>query len=78
MNTKLLNEVKDIINLGNIPAEHKLFAGAGLIVQTEQINDPVEGKLYICSEFACQISWLVFQLKEVFKDEIDYLYISLN
>lgn len=73
MNKELLKQTKtDILN-SIFPIKSELFAGANLIITSDPNRTFHEGDIVVVSKFATKISWLVFRLKEIFKDEIDYL-----
>jgi|GEM_PF-364118 len=73
MDLSLLNQVERRIREDSVPSGGKPWGGAGLIVTAEPGLPPVEGKVFVVSTYAGEISWVVFRMKEVFSDEIDYL-----
>ena len=67
-----LTQVKEIISSGIFPTEYEFFQGADLIISnTRHPNWNEEGKTVIISRHAGSISWLVFQLKEIYSDKIN-------
>ena len=73
MDLSLLNQVELRIREDSVPSGGTPWGGAGLIVTAEPGLPPVEGKVFVVSSYAGEISWVVFRMKEVFSDEIDYL-----
>ncbi len=73
MNTRLLNSIEDFLASEVVPHEGKHFAGAGLIVTDDPNRNHHEGDVVVFSPFAGQISWLIYQMKSAFSDEIDLL-----
>ena len=73
MNRILLNEVKGTILNLPIPKSPEEFGGAGLIVTKDPNRAYHEGDVVVCSPYADEISWLIFQLKEVFNGQVDYM-----
>ncbi|MFA5434504.1 MAG: hypothetical protein WC372_00500 [Candidatus Neomarinimicrobiota bacterium] len=77
MDTKKLLEILDMIKDGTFPKKHKYFSGAHLIITNEEpgkeAREDSPGLVFVVSPHASELSWLVFQLKEVHHDELDYL-----
>jgi len=77
MDTKKLLDILDIIQEANYPKEHEHFGGAHLIVTNKQprkdFREDYPGDVVVVTPDASELSWLVFQLKEVYDDELDYL-----
>ena len=73
MNARLLTSVEDFIATQTIPTEGDLFAGSGLIVSDDPDRNRHESDVFILSPNARQISWVIYQMKSVFSDEIDHL-----
>lgn len=73
MNTRLLASIEDFITSETIPHDGDLFSGAGLIVTDDPKRNREDGDVFVLSPFARQISWVIFQMKSVFSDEIDHL-----
>ena len=79
MNTSLLNQLKNTIEDKNkVPQSEELFAGANLIITNRQIAAEIthhkktfQRDIFVVTEYSKELSWLVFQLKEIFADEIN-------
>ena len=66
-------ETIELVEIMDIPSNDKLFAGANLIV-TNDLNRKGHGNdVIVFSEHANEISWLIFQLQEIYSNKIDYL-----
>ncbi len=68
-----LEMLKSKINSGQFPNEFKHFGGANLIITNDPKRKGYEHDVVICSEHASALSWLVFELKEIYNDKIDYM-----
>ena len=74
----LTRNIENLIQDNNVPKSRDLFAGANLIITTEN-NSPYSenhNKVYpqdivIRSSYCYEISWVIFQLKEVYKKDIN-------
>lgn len=73
MNINLLTKVEETIRANQVPDDSELFAGAELIISDDPNRNHFPEDVFVLSPIARKISWVVFQMKEVFKDEIDYL-----
>ena len=72
--TNKLEELREIISSGKFPKEHEYFAGARLIITDlkDQIRTKEsEGVVLLRTRHAGSISWLVFQLKEIYSNKIN-------
>lgn len=70
-----LNELAVIIESGNIPKWEEEWGGAGTIVAKEL--DPLYdagryNDIIVYTEHSLELSWLFYQLKDAFADEIDF------
>ena len=72
MDEKLNNLRKEIINNSNKKST-ELFQGANLIITDQKIRNSKAQDIVVYSDKASELSWLVFKLKDYFKDEIDYV-----
>ena len=72
MNTELLNKTKQVIENSDYPKRHKFFAGANLIITNDPNRNHHKDDILVVTQYANEISWLIYQLKEIFSDEIDY------
>ncbi len=70
MNTKLLESIQSQVQSGSIPENYEHFAGADLIISDRANRERHGDETFICSLYASQLSWLVFQLREIYTDEI--------
>jgi hypothetical protein len=61
------------IKKGKFPTEFPHFGGANLIITDDSKRKGYEHDVVICSEHASALSWLVFQLKEIYNSELDYI-----
>ncbi len=78
MNYKKLKLLEDKISSGKIQKSSTLFGGANLIIlDPERKNDYKNHRkrypqdILVFTEHSQELSWLVFQLKAVFADEIN-------
>jgi len=77
MNTNLLISTEQTISNGKVPSDGRLFAGAHLIITDRPLRnrrDRYNTDVIVCSPHAREISWVVFQLKEVFSEDFDKLF----
>lgn len=73
-----IKKLREVIFQNTIPKSTKLFAGANLIITTEK-NSPYDinhhkkypQDIVIRSSHCYEISWIIFQLKEVYKKDIN-------
>ena len=84
MDTKKLLETLGMINSGHYPKKHMHFGGANLGLTNKPVKPLPEdvdwlthsrhhNDIWVVSDHADELSWLVYQLKEVFWDELDYM-----
>lgn len=73
MDESLLHQVERRIREDSVPSGGTPWAGAGLIVTADPGRPTVEGKVFVLSPHAGEISWVVFRMKEAFSVELDYL-----
>jgi hypothetical protein len=83
MNTVKLLETLEIIKRGDYPKEQRPFEGADIVI-TDQPVEPLpedanwllrgrhDNYVWVVTDHVSELSWLVYQLKEVFWDELDY------
>ena len=65
LNNDITNEAKTSI----------LFGGADISIVSKlptQNNSFYGDPLFVITKFSKELSWLIFQLKEIFKEELDY------
>ena len=73
MNIDLLNALEADIRKGDHKPDGQVFAGANLIVSKNPARPRHKNDEFVFSPFAEEISWVIFELKSVFENEIDYL-----
>jgi len=67
----LLEKLKTKIKMGSIPKTSPHFGGANLIITDDPTYLGLPHDTWILSENASELSWLVFELKDIFEDQID-------
>lgn len=72
MNINKLNNLEAAIQDGTVEQSGDIFAGANLIVSNDPARRRYDHDVFVLTPYAEEISWVVFQLKQVFSDEIDY------
>ena len=74
-----LNELRDSIKKNEVTKLSKstpLFGGAdiSIVSKTPNINNDFYGSpLFTITKYSKELSWLIYQLKDVFNDELDYM-----
>jgi hypothetical protein len=68
-----LETLKTKINSGQFPNDYPHFGGANLIITDDPDRRGYPQDVVICSEHASALSWLVFELKNIYNEEIDYM-----
>jgi hypothetical protein len=68
-----IQELKNKINSGQFPNDFPHFGGANLIITDDPKRNFHEGDIVVFSENASALSWLVTELKKIYKEEIDYM-----
>lgn len=68
-----LEELRAKIKKGNYSKTSPHFGGANLIITDNPTYIGLPHDKSILTEHASELSWLVFELKEIFKDQIDHL-----
>jgi hypothetical protein len=68
-----LEELRAKIKKGNYSKTSPHFGGANLIITDNPTYLGLPHDTLILTEHASELSWLVFELKEIFEDRIDYL-----
>ena len=71
-NIENLKKVREKVFKHTYPKKHLAFAGAGLII-TDDPKKMGGSKVIVYHRDAQSLSWLVFQLKEIFSDSLDYM-----
>ena len=79
MNIQSISEIRFTIENGLIPKSSETFGGANLIITsnvnsqyTLSHNERYPKDIIVRSEYYLELSWLVFSLKDVFIEEINY------
>lgn len=79
MKQKKIEELRVIISSKNIQKESfntNLFGGTDISIVTklpDKKSDFYGDPQYVVTKYAKELSWLVFQLKEIFKEDLDYI-----
>jgi len=73
MNIAKLNTLESTVIRGEIKRSDEFFAGANLIISNDPSRSRYDHDVFVLTVFPEEISWVIFQLKDVFRDEIDYL-----
>jgi len=71
-NIENLKKVREKVFKHTYPKKHLAFAGAGLII-TDDPKKMGGSEVIVYHRDAQSLSWLVFQLKEIFSDSLDYM-----
>ena len=66
-----LEKLKDKIIKGSFPKSSPHFGGANLIITDDPTYLGYPHDIRILTDHASELSWLVFELKEIFKNKID-------
>lgn len=66
-----LEILKDNITNGDFPKKFEHFGGANLIITDDKNRNHYPQDIVVFSEDAGSLSWLVFELKDIFNSEID-------
>jgi len=70
---KKLDELRQAISEGKFPNQYPEFGGADLIITKNKNRNYHEGDTVVYSDHAAALSWLVIQLKDIYKEELDYI-----
>ncbi len=70
MKSKISNLKKEILLKNNFETP-EVFAGANLIITENKNREHKPQDVLVISNNARELSWLVYKLKDIFKDEID-------
>ncbi len=73
MNIEALNELELAVRGGKISSKSELFAGANLIISDDPNRNHYEEDILVVTPHAQELSWLIFQLKSIFGEEIDFM-----
>ena len=68
-----IKELKSIVEQGKFPSDHEHFGGAGLIITNDPEYKGYPEDVVVFTIHAGTLSWLVFQLKSIYNDRIDYM-----
>ena len=68
-----LEILKNKIADGNFPKNFEHFGGANLIITNDKNRNHYPQDIVVFSENAGSLSWLVFELKQIFNSELDYI-----
>lgn len=79
MKQEKINILREFILTKDITNEAKisiLFGGAEISIVSKlpiQKNSFYGDPLFVVTKFSKELSWLIFQLKEIFKNDLDYM-----
>ncbi len=68
-----IQTLKSIVEQGKFPKKHKHFAGAGLIITDDPTYTGHDDDIVVCTDHAGALGWLVYELKEIYNEKIDYM-----
>lgn len=68
-----IQTLRSIVEHGKFPKRHKHFAGAGLIITDDPTYTGHSDDVVVCTPHAGALGWLVHELKEIYKEKIDYM-----
>lgn len=68
-----LERLKDKIAKGDFPKNFEHFGGANLIITNDKNRNHYPQDIVVFSENAGSLSWLVFEIKQIFNSELDYI-----
>jgi len=72
MKNKALNQLRQKIEKGQFPNKYKEFGGADLIITSDKNRKHEEHITMVYTEHAAAMSWLVFQLKEIYDNDLNW------
>ena len=55
------------------PSEFPEFGGANLIISKDPLRNHYPHDVFVCTEYASELSWLVEELKGIYNSDIDYM-----
>jgi hypothetical protein len=70
---KKLDNLRQIIKNREFPKSFQEFGGANLIITDDIKRKHYEHDVVVYSKHAPELSWLVFELKEIYNSDIDYI-----
>ena len=79
MKQENINALREIIlteDIGKLSKKSPLFGGADISIVAklpDKKDDFYGDPQFVVSKYSKELSWLVFKLKEIFKDDLDYL-----
>jgi hypothetical protein len=68
-----IQTLRSIVEQGKFPKKHKHFAGAGLIITDDPTYTGHADDIVVCTPHAGALGWLVYELKEIYNEKIDYM-----
>ena len=69
---EIIENLKLQISQGKFPIEHAHFAGTGLIITDSKEYKGNDDDIVIYTKHAGALSWLVFQMKHIFRSNLDH------
>lgn len=68
-----LEILKNKIDSGDFPKNFEHFGGANLIITDDKNRNHYPQDIVVFSENAGSLSWLVFELKQIYNSELNYM-----
>jgi len=72
MKNKALNQLRQKVEKGQFPNDHKEFGGADLIITNDKDRNHEEHITMVYTEHAAAMSWLVYQLKDIYDGDLNW------
>ena len=72
MKNLTLNRLRQKVEKGQFPNKHEEFGGADLIITSDMNRKHDEYTTMVYTEHAAAMSWLVYQLKEIYDNDLDW------
>jgi len=72
MNVERFNKMIATIEDIKFPSDFQSFGGGNLIVTSNPNRKRYDYDVVICTKYAGPISWLIYQLNDVYKDSVYY------
>ena len=72
MKNKALNQLRQKVEKGQFPNDHKEFGGAELIITSDASRNHEGKTTMVYTEHAAAMSWLVYQLKDIYDGDLNW------
>ena len=73
MNIERFNALETALKKADFASDGKFFAGANLIISNDPSRKRYDHDEFVFTPYAEEVSWVIFQLRDVFASQIDYL-----